>query len=199
MKERIYNFLMIVIVIAIIIVSVLIILKYTQSQMNEKEIEDVLTQIENKIEQEIPQNNMEEKIEAQYKGNNIIGIIKIDKINLEYPILEETTNQTMKISITKFFGKGVNEIGNLSLAGHNNYDGTMFGRTKELEIGDIIELKDLNGGKKQYSIYQKFDTDPNNISIIEQDEYGTREITLITCTNGNKERLIIKAREINEL
>ena len=63
---------------------------------------------------------------------------------------------------------------------------------KQLETGDKIELTDMKGITKNYIIYEKFITDPNNISVIETDEYGTREVTLITCSNGNKERLILK-------
>ena len=44
----------------------------------------------------------------------------------------------------KYWGNSVNDFGNLSIAGHNNYDGTMFGKTKKLKIGDIVELTDLN-------------------------------------------------------
>ena len=70
-------------------------------------------------------------------------IIKIPKIELEYPILETTSKETLNLSITKFWGNQINEIGNVSLAGHNNLNGTMFGKTKKLEVGDIIELTDI--------------------------------------------------------
>ena len=81
--------------------------------------------------------------------------------------------------------------------GHNNYDGTMFGKTKDLEIGDLIELTDLYNITKKYSIYNKYITDPNDTSVLQTDKLGTREVTLITCSNGNKDRLIIKAREVD--
>lgn len=133
-------------------------------------------------------------------GYKVIGIIKIEKIGLEYPIIElpslDLMDKAMKISISKFWGENVNDIGNLTLAGHNNKDGTMFGKTKNLEIGDIIELTDLNKKTIKYKIYNIFVTDPNDGRVINQDEEGVREVTLITCTNGNKNRLITKAREI---
>ena len=62
----------------------------------------------------------------------------------------------MKLSIIKYWGENVNDYGNLSIAGHNNKDGTMFGKTKKLEIGDIVELTDLKGQTIQYSIYDIF-------------------------------------------
>ena len=189
--KKICNILLIMIIIAIIAVTILIIIKYTKNQFNEQELSKVIETIN----KEITQEEVIQEKQMDYKGYKIIGIIKIPNIELEYPILETTNNTTMRLSITKFWGNGVNEIGNLSLAGHNNYDGTMFGRTKQLEIGDKIELTDMKGITKNYIIYEKFITDPNNISIIETNEFGTREVTLITCSNGNKERLILKARE----
>ena len=102
----------------------------------------------------------------------------------------------MKNSIIKYWGENVNDYGNLSIAGHNNKSGTMFGKTKNLNKGDIIELTDLEGKTIQYSIYDIFKTTPNDVSILLPKEEHVREVTLITCTNGNKQRLIIKAQEI---
>lgn len=136
------------------------------------------------------------------KGYKVIGIVKIPKIEIEYPILDidtynpEETKEPMKFSIVKYWGGQVNDYGNLSIAGHNNYDGTMFGKTKKLENGDIVELTDLNNQTIQYEIYDIFVTDPNDVTILETKDENVREVTLITCTNGNKERLILKAKEV---
>jgi len=108
----------------------------------------------------------------------------------------EETKEPMKFAIVKYWGTNVNEYGNLSIAGHNKYDGTMFGKTKNLEIDDIVELTDLNHKTLQYKIYQKFVTDPNDVTILQTTDENVREVTLITCTNGNKQRLILKAKEI---
>jgi len=182
--KKLTNIILIANCIAIIIVTILILVNYKKRNYNEKQIDNLIHEIEEK-----------EEI-TKYKGHNVIGIIRINKIKINYPILEKTNEVTLKISITKFYGKGVNEIGNLTLAGHNNYDGTMFGKIKKLEIDDIIQLTDTKNITKNYSIYKKYITDPNNISILKEELINTRELTLITCTNGNKKRLIIKAREI---
>lgn len=192
--KKVYNILLAIILLAIIVVVAMIIIKYAGNSKNEYEVSKMIESIKEEVAKE-EQEEYQEEIEMEYKGYKVVGIIKIPKIDLEYPILSETTNASMKLSITKFWGNGVNKIGNLSLAGHNNYDGTMFGKTKNLEIGDTIELTDMYNITRRYTIYDKFITDPNDISIIEADNFGSREVTLITCSNGNKERLIIKARE----
>ena len=94
--------------------------------------------------------------------------------------------------------KDVNKNGNLALAGHNNYDGTMFGKNKQLVIGDKIYLTDLQKNTVEYEIKSIFKTDPNDVSILETQDKEKKELTLITCTNGNKERLIIKAEEVKK-
>lgn len=128
-------------------------------------------------------------------GYKVIGLIKIPKINLEYPILEKTTKESMRLSISRYWGNDINSYGNVSLAGHNNYDGTMFGKNKKLAIGDTFELTDLNNVTVEYEIFKIFSTDPDDVTILQTNNQDVREVTLITCTNGHSERLIIKAYE----
>ena len=195
--------------------------KYKNRQENESEVKEALEKLlkqENSIEtsavesddikkitdnKEI-QNVVDKKIEnTKMHGYNIIGIINIPKIKIEYPILAvetpnpETTKEPMKFSIVMYGGGSVNDFGNLSIAGHNNYDGTMFGKTKNLEVGDIVKLTDLKKQTITYQIYHKFVTNPDDISVLTTSNQEVREVTLITCTNGNKKRLILKARETN--
>ena len=201
MELKIYKTIFCVLLIIAIILLGAIIYKYGSNQINEKESQEVVEAF-SKIDFSQVEENEENQIELEYKGYKIIGIVKIPKIEIEYPILEigdidpESAKIPMKLSIIKYWGENVNDYGNLSIAGHNNYDGTMFGKTKKLQIGDIIEMTDLTGQTITYSIYDIFVTDPNDVSILLPKEEKIREVTLITCTNGNKERLILKAKEI---
>lgn len=198
---KIYKAIFYVLLIAAIVVIGMIVYKYGSNQKNEKESQEAVEAFSN-----IDFSNNEEEsgsqIQLEYKGYKVIGIVKIPKINIEYPILEignidpESAKAPMKLSIIKYWGENVNDYGNLSIAGHNNKDGTMFGKTKKLQKGDIIELTDLKGQTIQYSIYDIFVTDPNDVNILLPKDELVREVTLITCTNGNKQRLILKAKEI---
>lgn len=202
-KLLIYKILLVLLLILAVIVIVLIVKKHKERQFYEEENKKVLQEFkeaimvndsENVIDVENISENQKETV-IEFEGHNVIGIIKIPKINLEYPILEETTKATLKIAISRYWGKDINSFGNVSLAGHNNYDGTMFGKNKNLEIGDTIELTDLLNNTIEYEIYDIFSTDPNDVSILKTTNSEIREVTLITCTNGRKERLIIKAHE----
>ena len=199
LELKIYKAIFYMLLIVAIVVIGMIIYKYVCESVNEKESQDAVAAFSNI---DFSENEEESESQLEYKGYKIIGIVKIPKIDIEYPILDigdidpESAKAPMKISIIKYWGENVNDYGNLSIAGHNNKSGTMFGKTKKLEIGDIVELTDLTGQTIQYSIYDIFVTDPNDVSILLPKDENIREVTLITCTNGNKQRLILKAKEI---
>ena len=202
MKLKIYKIIFIVLLIALLIVGGIILFKYYNSLKNEQETKRIVQVFYEQISKKNNDESMENQQEITMNGYKVIGIVKIPKIDLEYPILDiETYNpyetyEPMKYSIVKYWGKNVNDYGNLSIAGHNKYDGTMFGKTKKLNIGDIVELTDLDNNTIKYKIYDKFVTDPNDVTILKTKDESIREVTLITCTNGRKERLILKAKEV---
>ena len=128
------------------------------------------------------------------KGNyNILGEIEIPKINVKMYILDKTTNDSLNLSVTRFWGNGIHEAGNFSIIGHN-YKG-MFRDLKELEIGDTFTLVDRTGRICTYVIYDIYIVEPEDVSCIEDTLLGQREVTLITCTTGGEKRLILKAKE----
>lgn len=125
-----------------------------------------------------------------------IGKISIPSIGVDYPIFSETTTELLKISPCKFWGADPNQIGNFCIVGHNYRNSLFFSKVPNLENGDIIEITDLSGKTLQYGIYDKFIVDPDDTSCTSQLTKGWREITIITCTNDGKQRVIVKAREI---
>ena len=130
----------------------------------------------------------------------VIGEINISSINVNYPILDADTldniDTLLKISVCKFHGAKPNTVGNLCIVGHNYKNSKFFSKVPTLENGDIIEIKDLSGRTLKYAVYNKFIVDPDNVACTSQLTGGKREITLITCTDDNKQRYIIKAREM---
>ena len=154
---------------------------------------------DNKIEQNIDNGNsniqVNKKINSSVntKNENIIGILKISSINLEAPIMlgEENLNYVVaKYRNSPNFG----ESGNIILAGHNNMNGSIFRSLHKLKIGTIVEIQSDNKIYK-YKITEREIVEPNNPSLLSQD-LSKKEITLITCTNHAKQRLILKGELI---
>lgn len=200
-KLLIYRSILILLIIAAIIVGGSIFRKQYEDQVYEKENQELAQLFHeeiNKVENENSKNDKKEKkkIDLIFKGQKVIGLIQIPAIDLEYPILEKTTNLAMATSISRYYGGEINEYGNVSLAGHNNYSGTMFGKNKNLKKGDKVLLTDLTGKTIKYEIFDSFVTHPDDTSVLETKDKTIREVTLITCKNGRSQRLIIKAKEI---
>lgn len=126
---------------------------------------------------------------------NVIGIIKIDKLGIEYPILSETTDELLKISPCKFFGPDPNKIGNLCVVGHNFNDERFFSKLSFLENGDLIKIYAPANVCVYYIVYDTYEIEKTDMSCTSQETNGKKEITLITCNNINKKRLIVKASE----
>ena len=203
-KLLIYKILITILIMVALIIAGIIIKKQYDDQVYDKENIEIFKQFEEQInknradiEAEDELSGQNNKVQLKYQGYNVIGLIQIPAIDLEYPILEKTTQQSMKTSISRFYGGEINGYGNVSLAGHNNYSGTMFGKNKKLKLGDKVLLTGLDGNTLEYEIYDIFVTDPNDTSILETKDDSIREVTLITCKNGRSERLIIKAKNIN--
>lgn len=193
--KKICNGILIILLIIAVILSIQIIIRKKENKQNEKNIVSVINQIKDKTNSEEPHESGSLPY-IEYEGYQVIGIIKIEKINIEYPILNESSEVSMNKSIIKFWGDKLNQIGNVTLAGHNNMDGTMFGKLDKLEKEDEIKITDLYNNEVTYKIFDKYITDPNDVDVVKNTEEEIKEITLITCINGNKNRLIIKAKEI---
>lgn len=126
----------------------------------------------------------------------VVATVNIPSIDCEYPILNESTEELLKISPCKFWGSDPNEVGNFCIVGHNYRSDKFFSHVPELVVGDRIEITDLNGRTLTYSVYDKYVVEPEDVSCTSQRTNGLKEITLITCTDDSKQRVIVKAREV---
>lgn len=130
------------------------------------------------------------------KTYSTVGSISIPSINVNYPILSETTDSLLKVSVCKFWGCDPNQVGNLCIAGHNYRNKKFFSKAINLVVGDTIEITDLDDQTVQYAVYDKYTVDPNDVSCTSQLTNGKKIVTLITCTNDSQQRVVIKAEAI---
>lgn len=132
-----------------------------------------------------------------YKGYEVIGIIEIPKTNIKYPIIkqEDVSINSLDVAICNLYGE-LNQVGgNAVLVGHNYKNGTFFSNNKKLTNGDKIYITDNSGNKVTYVVYKKYETSTGDFSYATRDVGDKREISLSTCTDDTKRRLIIWACE----
>lgn len=128
-----------------------------------------------------------------YMDYEVIAKLEIPKINLETNVLKDYTADGMKVCSSKFFGPEPNEVGNFCIAGHNYDQENMFNHLINLEKGDELYLTDNKNGKVIYSIYDIYRVKPQNTAPIGQETNGNKIVTLITCVNYSRSRLIVQA------
>ncbi len=128
-----------------------------------------------------------------YKGFNVVGTIEIPATNIEYPILQKVSKSSLETSVAMLYGAGINQVGNTVIIGHNYRNGLFFSNNKRLNNGDKIYITDNSKNRLTYTIYNKFETTPEDASFYSRDTAGKPEITLSTCNDDSSKRLIIFA------
>ena len=129
-----------------------------------------------------------------------IARINIPSIDCDYPILnmidptEEQMEEVLKISPVKFWGADPNEVGNFCIVGHNYRSNKFFSNVPDLSIGAHIDITDVSGRTLVYKVYDNYVVDPDDTDCTSQKTNGLKEITVITCTDDSKQRVIVKAR-----
>lgn len=197
-KLKIYKIVRWVLMIATCVIAILVGMKFYNNYMADKQAKDTIQRIYQAKQADTKVEGIT-LMDVELAGYKVVGIIKIPSMDVEYPILrpeEPTDTVALNTSIIQFWGNEINSVGNVTLAGHNMKNGTMFGRNAQLEEGDIIELTDTQNVTLQYKVFQKYIIEPNDVSCLLPVNQNEREVTLITCTNGRKNRLIVKAVEI---
>lgn len=154
------------------------------------QVEEDQDEIENEV---IARNT---SVTASGQEYHTVAIVNIPSIGVNYPVLNTTTDELLKISPCYFWGPKPNEVGNYCIVGHNYRNSKFFSKVPTLQNGAIIEITDLTGRTIKYSVYDKYLVDPSDVSCTSQRTNGNKEITLITCTNDSSQRVIVKAREV---
>ncbi|MGU8864622.1 class D sortase [Clostridium perfringens] len=180
-------------IIGVILVVVSLFLDFKAKSIKDNLIRDYEARVEDNVEEENKNSEVNKNNNSATNNLSTIAILKVSSIDLEAPIVNGEDN--LKYVVAKYRNSpNFGEKGNTILAGHNNMDGSIFKNLYKVKVGDIVEVQYGNKIFK-YKISQKEIVEPNNSSLLTQD-LSKKEITLITCTNRAKQRLILKGELI---
>ena len=186
-------------VIALILI-ILLGITYIYKSLSNKEENSLEVMIENNPEQENEKNEEEsdeliiEKYEINGKVYEVIAVLYIPSLEIEYPVLSSTSKELLKVSLNKYWGPNPNRPGNFCIVGHNYNDSRFLGKLNKIQKGEVIQLTDMSGKILDYYVYDTYIVDPVDTSCTSQLTEGRTELTLITCTATGKQRFIVKAR-----
>lgn len=215
---------LIVVIISIIIIAVIMGMNAYKNFEDEQDRKKIYASLQENVEQNInnsveSENVVEENVFIQpvetntitnttteqtntrpktqfYKEYPMVGYIKIEKTNVEYPILLDISPGALETSVGVMYPSNpkLNEPGNVVIIGHNYRNGKFFSNNKNLVIGDKIKITDLTGRTLTYTIYEISTIPETDTEYITRERGDNIEISLSTCTDDGKARLVILAR-----
>lgn len=187
---------------------------WTEIKKDEKKEETNTTTADTTIditEPEITENTKTDSTTAtatsdkKYNGFLVAGTIEIPRTGYKGPIISfsEYSKSSLETAVCVVYsttgeestpGSGINKVGNTTIAGHNYRNGNFFSNNKKINVGDKIYVTDLDGKRMTYTVYNKYETDDTDADYMTRDTQGAVEISLTTCTDDSKKRLIIWAK-----
>ena len=135
---------------------------------------------------------------SNVKAGDEIAIINIPSINLNTVVVESIEKQYLNHYVCHFENSAMpGEYGNFSLAGHSSYRyNEVFNEAHNIKLDDKIIIKTLNN-EFTYIVKDIFEVNPEDTFVLDQDN-EIKELTIVTCTNKGKDRLIVKAQILED-
>ena len=198
-KKKVVGVIFVIIIIVFFVVNMLSKKKDDEQEANTSvELSNTPQNTTNTIEEEVEEKKYEDvDIPEKLGGYDVLGQLVIEKIGVRQNVLSKTENESLKLGVTKFYPPqiDINEPGNFCICGHNWNN--ILKRLDEMEIGEQFYIITRETKERtDYQIYDKYSCEPTDLSCLDQNQDGKKEVTLITCNPGGLTRLICKAREI---
>lgn len=173
-------------VVLILVISVLLLLLYDKNVLTREKQNETIEEKEIIIEE-----NELDKEEFEESDAGLLGSLIIEKIRLNGPIKEGSSNEILKEYIGHI-EETAKYDGNVGLAAHNRgNDYSYFARINELEVGDEI-IYETKYGTRKYVVNNKKEILETDWSMLKQTKEN--KLTLITCIrNRVNQRLCVQA------
>ncbi len=198
-KKKVVGVIFVIMIIVFFVVNMLSEKKDDEQEINTSaELSNTPQNTTNTIQEEVEEKKYEDvDIPEKLGGYDVLGQLVIEKIGVRQNVLSKTENESLKLGVTKFYPPqiDINEPGNFCICGHNWSN--ILKRLDEMEIGEQFYIITRETKERiDYQIYDKYSCEPTDLSCLDQNQDGKKEVTLITCNPGGLTRLICKAREI---
>lgn len=126
---------------------------------------------------------------VQLDGYEYIGILRIQALSLELPVMSEWSYSALKIAPCRYAGSAYS--GDLVIAAHNY--SSHFGQIKRLSSGDELSFTDTNGNVFYYTVAEVETLSP--FATEEMTSSGW-DLTLFTCTVGGASRVTVRCEKV---
>lgn len=168
---------------------------YNRIETNKKQ-DELKAVLQDVIKEDCTKEEITQEKEVDNLGYTPVGLIEIPSIDLSQGLVEGVTDEILQYYIGHFEDSvKPGEKGNFAVAGHrvSNYSEAFINLYK-VKPADLVSVKS-RGKEFIYEIDENFIVDPEKVEVLDQTEEAT--ITLITCTVGAKQRVIVKGKLID--
>ncbi len=130
-------------------------------------------------------------------GYTPIAMIEIPSIKLSQALVEGISDDVLKYFLGHFTDSAApGEKGNFAVAGHRVSDYTdAFINLYKVKAGDKVIVK-THDKKYTYVVEDNFIVEPEDVQVLDDTKEAT--MTLVTCTVGAKQRVIVNGKLISE-
>ncbi len=118
-------------------------------------------------------------------GYDCLGIVEIPALERTLPVLEACTDSSLKYAPGCYAGSVYEHT--MVIAGHNYT--SHFGKLSALKPGDAVYFTDGDGNRFEYAVADLEKLEPTDIDSMTT---GDWDLTLFTCTYGNRHRLAVR-------
>ena len=171
--------------------------KVVTSQKQNQLIDIFEGQMTGDVSEKVSSENVDESVNLDsVNGYTPIAIMEIPRIKLKQVIVEGISDDALQYFLGHFTDSVMpGEKGNFSVAGHRVSDYTdAFINLYKVKAGDEVIVK-TKEKKYTYVIEDNFIVEPDDVSVLENVDY--EKITLVTCTVGAKQRVIVTGKLTN--
>lgn len=136
--------------------------------------------------------------------DSMLGILKIDSVNIEEPIFENVTEINLINGVATSQEPSHLDAQNVVIAGHSVQGvGIRFNNLTKIKNGAKIQI--ISKDKlRTYEVSKLYDVTPTQVEILEQHENEPKILKLFTCDNFNPQtgewesRFVVEAKLIGE-
>ena len=127
----------------------------------------------------------------EYMGYALIGSIRIDAVGIYLPILDDWSEETLKVAPCRY--QGSLSGGNMIIMGHNYK--SHFNPLHKITVGAEVEFENVIGQVFRYRVARIEYLHRNEGEKLPSDDYP---LTIFTCTPGGLERIVVRCEPITK-
>lgn len=130
-------------------------------------------------------------------GEDMAAVLEIESADILEPVYYgPLTEEKLRNGVSLLDETDTLDMQNIPISGHRvEGAGIRFNYIDRASVGDEINII-THDETRVYEITEMFEVDPSEVSVLDQTEGKTQELTLITCDEYNPDTLLFEKRLI---